>query len=78
MGWADRFEKWCSHLRIDSKEEGIVPLRLNGCQRYFVREVGEGIDRGIRHFTVLKGRQLGITTVAIALDIFWGFEHKGL
>ena len=76
--WGERFGEWCSRLKIDSKEEGTVPLKLNGCQRFFVDEVSEGLERGIRQFVILKGRQLGITTVSIALDLFWGFQHPGL
>lgn len=78
MTWGERFEEWAKTLKIDSKEEGTVPLTLNGCQRYFIDEVSEGIERGIRHFVILKGRQLGITTVSVALDLFWGFQHPGL
>jgi hypothetical protein len=78
MTWGEKFEKWAATLRIDSKEEGTVPLKLNGCQRFFVKEVSEGIEQGIRHFVILKGRQLGITTVSVALDLFWGFQHPGL
>lgn len=78
MGWADSFESFCSHLVIDSKESGTVPLRLNGCQRYFVQEVAEGLERGIRYFVVLKGRQLGISTITLALDLFWCFRWPGL
>lgn len=78
MKWQDKFRQFCGQLRIDSKEEGIVPLKLNGCQNYFIDEVSEGLERGIRHFVILKGRQLGITTVSIALDLFWSFENPGL
>jgi hypothetical protein len=78
MTWGKNFEEWCSRLSIDSKEEGIVPLKLNGCQRFFIEQVSEGLERGIRQFVILKGRQLGITTVAIALDKYWAFKHKAL
>lgn len=78
MTWGAQFEEWAKGLRIDSKEEGTVPLKLNGCQRFFIDEVSEGLERGIRHFVILKGRQLGITTVSVALDLFWGFKHNGL
>jgi len=78
MIWADQFKEFCNNLLIDSKEEGTVPLKMNGCQRFFVDEVAKGLEQRIRSFTILKGRQLGITTIAVALDIFWGFKHKGL
>ena len=78
MTWQEKFKEFCGQLRIDSKEEGIVPLKLNGCQRYFIDEVSEGLERGIRHFVILKGRQLGITTVSIALDLYWSFQNPGI
>lgn len=78
MSWAAQFEEFCAALRIDSKEVGLVPLRLNGSQKYFVQEVMSGIDEGIRHFVILKGRQLGITTICLALDLFWAFKHNGM
>lgn len=78
MKWQAKFEEFCSKLLIDSKEQGTIPLTLNGCQRYFVQQVGEGLDNGIRHFVILKGRQEGISTVCLALDLFWAFKHPGL
>ena len=29
-------------------------------------------------FCILKGRQLGITTISLALDLYWHFTHPGL
>jgi hypothetical protein len=31
---------------IDSKEEGTIPLTLNGCQRYFIDQVADGLEKG--------------------------------
>lgn len=78
MSWSEKFDQFCSSLLIDSKEDGTIPLRLNGCQRFLVDEVMKGLEQDIRYFVVLKGRQLGITTVTIALDLFWGFQNAGL
>lgn len=77
MKWIEKFELFCSKLLIDSKEQGTIPLIMNGCQRHFVKEVAEGLERGIRHFVILKGRQEGISTVCLALDLFWAFMHPG-
>lgn len=44
---------------------------MNGCQRYLIDEIAKAIDEGIRHFVVLKARQLGISTVLLALDNWW-------
>ena len=31
-----------------------------------------------RSYVILKGRQLGITTISLALDLYWVFTHPGL
>lgn len=72
------FEKFCENMVIDSKEKGLTPLRLNGAQKYFITEMIDGLNNGIRRFTVLKGRQLGISTVSLALDLYWNFKFPGL
>lgn len=74
----DHFERFCARLKIDSKEKGQIPLKWLGTQRYFVSEVAKGLNEGIHTFFVLKGRQLGVTTVSLALDVYWMFLHNGL
>jgi len=74
----DRFERFCAQLKIDSKEYGPMPLKWLGGQRYFVNEVAAGINNDVHTFVVLKGRQLGISTVSLALDLYWLFKHRGL
>jgi hypothetical protein len=76
-----QFWDFCSSLKIDSKELGKISLakeNLLGSQVYFIEEVARGLDEGCHHFVVLKGRQLGITTICIALDLFWSFKHPGM
>lgn len=75
---ADHFRKFCESMRIDSKEKGQTQLHWLGTQRYFVEEVAKGLERGVHNFVVLKGRQLGISTVSLALTLYWLFGHKGL
>ena len=75
------FWKFCSDLKIDTKELGEItlnPKSLMGTQRYFIEEIARGINEGCHEFVVLKGRQLGITTICIALDLYWSFKHKGM
>lgn len=72
------FSRFCKALRIDSKEFGTVPLTLLGTQTYLLDEIIKGLDEGIRDFYVLKARQLGISTVCWALDLYWLFKHPGL
>ena len=78
MKWIEKFNIFCANLKIDSKEQGTVPLVLNGCQRHLIEKVAEGLDKGIRTFIILKGRQEGISTVCLALDLFWMFSNPGL
>src|SRR5260370_4282543 len=75
--WLPVVLDFCSHLTIDSKESGVGPLNLYRAQRRLLEEVCEGLDRGVRHFLVLKARQLGISTVSLALDLLWLSVHPG-
>ena len=75
------FWSFCSALRVDTKEKGEVtlsPENLMGTQIYFITEIARGINEGCHHFVILKGRQLGITTICIALDLYWAFKHNGV
>lgn len=75
------FWKFCAALRIDSKEFGEITLakeNLLGTQIYVIEQIAKGIDEGCHHFVILKGRQQGITTICIALDLFWCFRHGGM
>lgn len=77
----ENFWKFCSDLKIDTKELGEItldPKKLLGTQRYFIEQVAKGVNEGCHEFVILKGRQLGITTICIALDLYWSFKHKGM
>ena len=74
----DRFLSFLSHLKVQSKDYGLVPFRLLGSQRYVLDQIVEGLSRGITTFVILKNRQAGISTFFLALDMFWAFAHKGL
>lgn len=73
-----RFEKFCGRLLIDTKEQGQRPLRWMGTQRYLMQEIAKGLKEGIHTFVVLKGRQVGISTVSLALDMYWLFKNPGM
>ena len=75
---AARFERFCGKLRIDTKELGRVPLTFLGTQRYVVEQIEDGLKNDIHTFVILKGRQLGISTVTLALDLYWMFKNRGL
>lgn len=74
------FYKFCDNLLVDTKEYGKMPLgrRLYAGQRYLIDTIAQAIaDEDIHTFVVLKGRQMGITTVMLALDLYWSGRFKG-
>jgi len=76
-----KFYQFCASLPIDSKEKGAVKLtqkNMLGTQRYALTEIVKGLEEGIHFFDILKARQLGITTVTLALDLYWHFAHPGM
>jgi hypothetical protein len=81
--WLRLFETFIADIRINSKEivsadPRGVPLILWESQRRYVHEVGAGLDNDIHVFHILKSRQLGITTVSLAIDVFWLAMHDGI
>ena len=50
---------------------------LLGTQTYVMEEIQKGLNEDVHFFVILKGRQLGITTVSLALDLYWQFTHPG-
>lgn len=82
-GWLPLFSSFVSDLRIASKEitstdERGVKLELWESQKRFLKEIATGLDAGIRTFICLKSRQLGITTISLAIDVFWLAMHPNL
>ena len=74
-----RFYHFCSQLRIEAKELGLIRMdNLLGTQTYVMDEVAKGLENDKHFFVCLKGRQLGITTITLALDLYWHFIHPGL
>ena len=73
-----KFYKFCSELKIETKEEGLKKMgRLLGTQTYTMGEIAKGLENDVHFFVILKGRQLGITTISLALDLYWQFTHPG-
>src|SRR5208282_82079 len=81
--WLRLFEQFVSDIRINSKEivstdPRGVPLVMWESQRRFIYEVGTGLDEGIHIFNCLKSRQLGVTTISLAVLVFWLAMHDGI
>ena len=74
-----QFYNFCSQLKIETKEQGLKKMgTLLGSQTYVMDEITKGLQDDVHFFVILKGRQLGITTVSLALDLYWHFIHPGL
>lgn len=77
------FLDFVGNMTISSKELDSarpVPLLdvLYTAQYRFMEEIATGLDNGIHDFTILKSRQLGISTISLALDVFWASVHDKL
>ena len=74
-----QFYHFCSQLKIETKEQGLKRMdTLLGTQTYVMDEIAKGLAEDVHFFVILKGRQLGITTISLALDLYWHFVHAGL
>jgi len=82
--WLDCFLDFIKYLTIPSKEiDGggrPVPLLdiMYGAQHRFLQEIASGLDDGIHDFKCLKGRQQGISSISLAVDVFWLSMHDKL
>jgi len=75
----NKFYRFCRELTVETKEMGMQKLgtRLLGTQSYVMQEIAKGLEDNKHFFVILKGRQLGITTISLALDLYWHFIHPG-
>lgn len=78
--WKELFRDFISNLSIDSKELGNVKLEevLYDAQWRFLETVADGLENDVHFFVCLKARQLGISTISLAIDLFWLLVHPGL
>jgi hypothetical protein len=74
------FYRFCNALRIDTKEQGEIILGRNfmGTQTFVVNEIAAGMEAGVRNFVTLKCRQIGISTISLAFDLFWIFRYRAI
>lgn len=75
--WVPVFRKFLKSLKIQSKDNpsGLdgagSTMDLWGSQERFLRALEEGLSHNQHKFYFLKSRQLGITTVSLAVDLFY-------
>lgn len=79
INWLPVFIKFLGLIKVSSKEMTepgpIVPYEA---QLRFIGELCKALEADQHHIVVLKARQLGISTIVWALDIFWLWVHPGL
>lgn len=65
---------------VNSRDAGPICLgdNLFDAQKIFFKAVFDGLEEDIHIFDVLKSRQLGISTIARALSVYWQGMHDGL
>ena len=70
-----KFYKFCSELKIETKEEGLKKMgNLLGTQTYVMQEIQKGLDEDVHFFVILKGRQLVLQPFRLRL-IYIGSSH---
>lgn len=75
----NHFYHFCQQLKIETKEHGLKKMdNLLGSQTYVMEEIAKGLEDDCHFFVILKGRQLGITTISLALDLYWHFITPGM
>jgi hypothetical protein len=76
----DQFLSFCRALKIDSKERGLLSLgdNLLGTQKWVLERIVRGLEEDVHEFVTLKCRQAGISTISLALDLYWLFKHSGI
>lgn len=75
--WLPVLQQFIGQLTISSKETGISKLKPYGSQKRFLKNLADALDDDVRDITVLKARQLGLTTIMLGVDLFWLNFFKG-
>jgi hypothetical protein len=75
--WLPLFTKFIKNLRITSKwaesdPDGTgIPLRMWLSQKMTLEKICDALENDVHVFYVLKSRQLGVTTITMAIILFW-------
>lgn len=74
-----KFEKFLTHVKIRSRDyRGRIKFVYLGTQKYIIDGICAALERGVTTIVILKGRQIGASTILYLLDLFWAFEHEAL
>ena len=73
------FETFCQRLRVPTKDAGLKPLwPLYETQDYLLAEIRAALEADIHTLVILKGRQLGATTLIDTLTLYWLQTYSGM
>jgi hypothetical protein len=74
------FHQFSRALRINTKEYGLLSLGDNPLtpQTYLLEEIEKGFNDGVREFVTLKCRQIGISTLTLAIDMYFINKYTGI
>ncbi len=75
-----RFESFCAHTKIPSRDAGLIAFdQPFGTQRYIDRCIAEALEDDVHDLLFLKGgRQIGGSTRFDALTPYWLMTHPGM
>ena len=78
-GWLRAFLRFCERVTIPSKDYGAMRLApLFASQRYVIEEIFYALSLGLHDVLILKSRQLGVSTVLWAFDLWWAMKWPAL
>lgn len=77
--WVPVFLEFLKLVKVPSKDMEVPgPITPYDAQLILLAELDEGLSQDQHFFVCLKARQLGASTILLALDIFWLFMFPGL
>ena len=56
----------------------VYPMLLAPTQIYTLDTILNGLAEGVHHFVILKGRQVMVTTLCLALELYWLGKYNGV
>ena len=66
-----------SRVQIDSKETGTGPFKPYRSQVMLFESIAAALAADVHDITILKARQLGISTAQLLVDLFWSLANPG-
>lgn len=74
----DGFWAWAATVPVASRDTAFGTITPWGTQRELIRQVFEGLNRGIHQFVVLKAGQVGASLIMQLLTLYWYRHSPGL